>query len=189
MLRQNNSKVSTAYTRGAKVLHWSIAILVILMIIHGWTLDDQQGAELSQSLGYHAFGGIMVFSLVMLRISWRIGYPPPPLPGTLTKRQKIAAHSVHISLYITMFLVPLTGFLAGIAHETPIIVADSIDIQRIFSFIGRDDFDLKREIHAQTMHILVALTIGHIGAALVHQFWLKDNLMSRMLSDERRLQS
>ena len=68
-----------------------------------------------------------------------------------------------------------------VAHDVPVVVLGVIDLQDTFSFFGHDNSDLKRFIHAQTMHTFAGLIISHIGAALVHQFWVKDGLLRRIL--------
>lgn len=183
MPNQNGLNSRAAYTVFAKWLHWVMSAMILVMIILGWTMDGQKGVELAQSLSFHATGGILLFGFLILRISWRIGNPPSALPVSMSKRQRTAAHGVHIFLYVMMFLVPLTGLIAGVAHELPIVAVGGFNIQDAFSLLGREGFDLKREIHAQAMHILVALVIGHIGAAFMHQFWFKDGLMRRMLTE------
>lgn len=164
---------AVSYTLLAKWLHWIMAFLLFGTIIYGWTFDDLKGQELSQALSYHAFVGFLIAALCVLRYSWRIYNPPPQLPMTLSRPQIIAATVIHNTLYVLMIVVPLTGLLTVVAHEVPVVVFGLLDLQHTFSFIGVDNFDFKRNLHEQSVHILEALIIGHIGAALVHQFWFE----------------
>lgn len=172
---------SFRYNGIAKTFHWLMAVLIIVMIGYGWTLDGKQGTALSTALSYHALGGLLVLGLVVLRLSWRIAHPPPRLPDSLNKAQKVLAHSVHVLLYGLMVIVPLTGLIAATSHPQPIILMGSVDLQTGFSFLGQGNFNLKRELHAQTIHLLEALILAHIGGALLHHFKYKDAVMDRML--------
>lgn len=169
-----------SYTVTAKVLHWLMAIMIIAMLMTGWSLDDLDGADLSAALSTHATGGGLVLVLLVMRVLWRVAYPPPELPQSLTTMQKLAAGFIHVSLYVMLLLVPLTGLTAAVAHSENVVLLGGLNLQETFAFIGQNGFDIKREIHAQAMHVLLALIIGHVAAAVVHRVWLKDGIFERM---------
>ena len=186
MLKGEHTARATAYTSVAKWLHWIVAALVVAMLFYGWSLDNYEGEALSAALSYHALGGFLVASLCGLRYLWRTSHPPPELPATLSRPQVIAAKVIHSTLYILMIVVPVTGLMTAVAHDVPVVILGVIDLQDTFSFFGHDNFDLKRFIHAQAMHTFAGLIIGHIGAALVHQFWIKDGVLRRMLWEKKQ---
>lgn len=125
------------YTTTAKCLHWLIAILILLMVAYGWTLDDLQGTVLSESLSYHALGGILVLILLVIRLLWRIAHPPPELPSSISAIQRKVVKIVHILFYLLMLIVPITGLITAVAHEVPVVLLNNFDLQELFSFIGR----------------------------------------------------
>lgn len=174
-------ELKNRYSRIAITLHWAMAVLILCMVGFGWTLDDLSGTALSQSLSYHATGGILVATLLALRFMWRIGNPPPPSPETLSKSQRIASKYIHTTLYVLILLVPTTGLVTAVSHEVSVVIFGDVDLQNIFSFFGRDNFAIKRGIHANAVYLLLVLIIGHVAAALVHKFWFKDTIMDRML--------
>jgi cytochrome b561 len=180
MTDSNFTSQNSAYTSVAKWLHWTMAVLIILMVGYGWSMDELEGSELSNALSYHALGGITVFILVVMRYLWRKFNPPPALSDGLSTAQKLAAKFIHITLYILMFLVPMTGLITAVAHNVEVVVLGTFDLQKIFSFLGYTAFDLKRAVHHNLMNLMLGLIIGHIGAAIVHRYWLKDTVVGRM---------
>ena len=186
MLEHAGSVASSSYTSVARWLHWGTAILVISMVIFGWSLDGFEGQPLAQALSYHALGGFLIVSLTVLRYLWRVSHPIPALPSTISRPQAIAAKVIHLTLYVLMIIVPVTGLATAVAHDVPVVLIGGIDLQDTFAFLGHRSFEFRRFVHAQAMHILVALVFGHVGAALVHQFWFKDDIVRRMLRETRQ---
>lgn len=169
------------YTRTAKIMHWLSAVLVIGVIGYGWSLDDLAGSALSEALSYHAFGGLLIMALTVLRVTWRIGHLPPDLPETVSETQRKSIKLVHRSFYALLILVPVTGLVAAVSHELPVVLFGKMDLTAAFSALSTEGFAVRRFVHVQAMHTLIALVLGHIAAALFHQFWLKDDVMRRML--------
>ncbi len=141
-------------------------------------------ARVYRMLSYHVLGGFGVILITILRISWRISHPPPTLPDSLAYLQKVAINIVHMSFYVLLFVVPISGLLVAAAHEVPIILYGQTSAQNFFPFFGNNEFTLKRYIHSQSIYTLLALKKGHISAVSIHQFWLKDKTLRRMLPDK-----
>lgn len=130
------------YTRTAKVIHWLMAVLLILQVFMGWELDNQEGAELSESLAYHVQGGLLILGLLLLRLFWRIGNPPPALPDTMARSQKIAAKVIHGLFYVLMAVVPITGIILLSAYDSPVMLGD-IDFKAMLSPLGIENYVLR----------------------------------------------
>lgn len=168
------------FTKVAQWLHWIMAALIFGMAIFGWTLDVRQDADLTNALSIHATGGLLIVGLLILRLLWRISNPPPILPDTISAPQKAAANFIHVSLYFLMLIVPITGLIAATAHNAEVSILWNLQLKELFSFLGHEDYALKRTIHANAIYLLVFLVLGHISAALVHQYWQKDGMLDRM---------
>ena len=95
----------TRYTRVAITLHWSIAVLIVYNLGSGWFMERMPSAARS----IHFSAGLTVIALTLLRIVWRLMHRPPPHHEPITAWELRLAGLVHMSLYLAMLAVPLTG--------------------------------------------------------------------------------
>lgn len=173
------------YTGVAKALHWAIALIMITMLIFGQGFDGSEGADLAFSLTGHSSLGMIVISLILMRVFWRIGHPPPSLPDTVPPLQRTAARLSHLALYGLMIYLPATGIITAAAHEIPIMTFGAFDLRGVLAFLGADDFEGRRYLHEIGTKALIGLLLVHIGAAVLHHFVQKDNILRRMLPGKR----
>ena len=74
---------SARYTGVAIALHWLIALLVIGQFAWGWWMQDipkQPVGPRVDAFNLHKSVGMTIFALMVIRLLWRIGHRPPPLP-------------------------------------------------------------------------------------------------------------
>jgi len=65
------------YNGFAKLLHWSIAVLVILQLGIGWTMPEvHKDTKPVGLIGAHVIVGTLIVLLVAMRIVWRAVRPP-----------------------------------------------------------------------------------------------------------------
>jgi cytochrome b561 len=169
------------YTGVAKTLHWLIALIIITMLIFGQGFETSEGDDLAFSLTGHSSLGLTVIGLIILRILWRIGHPPPALPETVAGVQLLAAKLSHLLLYALMIYVPVTGLYTAAAHEMPVMAYGAFDLRVTLSFFGADDFEGRRFLHELGTWLLISLLAVHVSAAFLHQFVQKDDVLRRML--------
>jgi cytochrome b561 len=166
------------YDRVAITLHWVVAVLIVLVGTLGLLHDSWPRSTQAFWINLHALIGLSLWTLMVLRLSWRFRHPPPaptPESGVLTYR---LAYAVHALLYVLVFVIPLIGIVTFIWHG------------RAFDFgIFKVDFGVKsnraifhptEDVHGYLAYILFALIGLHVLAALWHQFVRRDRLMQRM---------
>lgn len=182
-----NKNTPAHYTGIAKFLHWMVALIIMMMLVFGQGFDDiKTDTEMAYSLMGHSSLGLTVIGLIILRILWRIGNPPPALPETVNRAQKTMANISHILLYALMIYVPLTGLFTIAQHEIAAIPYGAFDLRAALSFLqdsdylARWDFDSRRFLHEVGTWLLIALLAVHILAAFLHQFVQKDGILRRM---------
>lgn len=172
---------TTQYGIVAKSIHWLMALIIIGMLVLGLYMSDLPISELKLQLyGIHKEFGLLILLLVMFRITWRIGNIVPLLPNTIPAWQKFAANAVHWMLYGFMFAMPITGWLmtsaAGLPPSffglfvLPALLAPNPDLMNVFI-----------QIHTWLAYGLIVTFCGHAGAALMHHFINKDDVLKRML--------
>jgi cytochrome b561 len=161
-------------------LHWIIAILIFgTFLLAG---EDEGGAAATiagiPTMGVHMLLGITILVLLTIRliIRWRTQHPDWATTGNrfLDKVGEIT----HWALYIFTFGMTITGIslamrgnrlarVLGLASAAP-----SGQFRSIGFSIGM--------FHGAIWFFLLLLILLHVGAALYHQFILKDNLLGRM---------
>lgn len=194
-----SKSTATSYNSLAKFLHWSMAIVVIVAIIlgimignFGWlpvkgVLDglsaitgSKIGPLKNQLYDLHRSFGALVLAMVALRIAWRIISPPPPLPETVTAFQRAASHAVHSIIYICLVSMPILGWLGTSLYGAKIKVFGLFVLPEIVAK-DRASSGIVLDIHGWLGLAFAVVIAMHIGAALMHHFVHKDDILKRML--------
>jgi cytochrome b561 len=171
-----------AYTLTARILHWSVAALVLTMIPVGVAIANADfGAWQNALYDLHRSAGALVLVLMLGRLCWRLTHPAPPLPEDIPALQQFAAHATHWALYGLLIAQALAGWVATSAYRAPIRVFWLFDLPPIW----REDRAFSEMMFAghKAIGILIALLLcAHIGGALYHHFIRKDRVLMRMVS-------
>ena len=129
-------------------------------------------------IGLHMILGIIILVLLVIRllVRWRTKHPEWQSAGN--KFFDWVGNLTHFGLYVLTFGMAITG----------IMLADQRGmLARVFGIgstptpgsFRRGGFSLG-SLHGGIWTLLLLLMLLHIGAALYHQFILKDNLLGRM---------
>lgn len=169
----------TSYTRTAILLHWVIALGLMGALAGGLMLDEiEDPAQKVMILGLHRSVGLSIFGLTLFRLVWRFLNPPPPAPS-MSRLQALGALAVHILLYAAMIILPVTGYLATVLRGRDVMFWGLGPLPALMD-PDKPMSRLLTNIHGLGQYVVYALLIGHVGAALYHQFVLKDKLLARM---------
>ena len=178
--------MSLSYTRTAKALHWIMAVLLCGLLGLGFYM---QGLPLSpqklQFYSWHKWAGVSAFVLVVFRLAWRAGHPPPALPAQMSPPLRFAAHAGHALLYLLMLAIPLSGWLMSSAKGFQTVWFGILPLPDL---VAKDKAlgDLLQTVHAGLNLFFVAVIAGHVGAALKHHFIDQDDILTRMLPRHRQ---
>lgn len=164
-----------------RLLHWSVAALILALFALGWLARLVPLSPGKITLFYwHKSLGILVLALVLIRLGWRAGNRPPPLPAGLAPWEPVAARAMHALLYFLILLVPLSGWLVDSAAGIPFRIFWIVPLPAISPVSGHLE-QLFKLAHLSASWALAAVLLGHIGAALRHHFLLHDDVLRRML--------
>jgi cytochrome b561 len=161
----------------AVTLHWLTAILILALLGSGFqagnTLDPTAKAAF---LRFHIPVAITVLLLTLFRIVWWWRFDTKPLPSRASSAwQEWIARAVHVALYIVILGMVASGIgMMALSGAAPLIFGTSGATLPDFH-----DY-LPRVPHGLGAFLLVALLVFHTGAALYHQFFLRDGLLRRM---------
>jgi cytochrome b561 len=176
-----NHEVRTRYGAVAQAFHWVIVALIVTQFVLANLAEDLPvGARKLELLTRHKSFGMTVLMLGVLRLLWRLKNPPPPFPSSMTPRARLVALGTHLSFYVLLFAMPLTGWMMSSAKNY------SVSWFGLFTWpnlIGKSQsaFKLLQTTHHALSNVLFAIAVLHILAALKHHFWDKDDVLLRML--------
>ena len=170
-----------AYTYTAISLHWLMVLLVFVtfpvgVIMHDLALSPNK----LRLMSYHKWLGVTVFILVLVRLIWRATHKPAPLLDNMPQWQKMAAHGVHVLLYMLLVAIPLSGWLMSSAKGFQTVylgllpLPDLLDKDKVLA-------DALSALHEVLNITLLVLVVSHVAAALKHHFVDRDGTLARML--------
>jgi cytochrome b561 len=166
---------------GAKFFHWTMAALILFQIMLGvmavtWPVSP---TKLNLFVWHKSFG-VIILTLVVLRLLWRITDVTPALPDGMPAWERVAARVSHTLLYGLMVALPITGWIINSAANIPFRIFWLVPLPPI---TGPDKAlaDLFAQIHGALALTLVVVLVAHIGAALRHHFAKHDKVLVRML--------
>ncbi len=102
------------YTRIAMLLHWLTVLAVTGLFAIGWYMVDlPKGPLRGYWFALHKSIGLSLAALIVLRLAWRLGHAPPPLPAHVPAWQRHLAHGVHLGFYLLLLAQPSSGYLSS----------------------------------------------------------------------------
>ena len=175
------------YGRISRALHWLTAVLVTLQftVLLAWRGTGENPITLFlASIGPHGSLGFMILIVTLARLGWawinRKQRPPhtPGLGGRL-------ARLVHITFYALLLWLPAFAILrqvgrGGALHFYGMELLPKAE-REITWMIAPAEL-----LHGPLSWLLAGLVIGHIGVALIHRVWLKDQVLARMIGSSSR---
>lgn len=167
------------YSRVASWLHWLIGLAVIANIGFALLTEDMPRETHRAAMGIHKALGISILALTLLRIIWRLGHRPPPLPATMPGWERAVTKSAHFLFYALLILLPFSGWLWMSAIDRPV---DYFGIFTVPSITAPSKAlaDIMHESHEILGLAMLGLAVVHIAAALKHQIIDRDRLLARI---------
>ena len=161
------------YGAVAITIHWVTALAVLLMLGSGQLMDWNPAAA-GTILPYHVVTGMLIGVLTLLRILWWLAFDRQPAPQAgMPAWQERLARLVHWGLYACILVLVGSGVAMMVLLNA---------LGPIFSGGTLPDFSQAppRLVHGLVGRLLLLLALGHIGAALWHQWIRQDHLLARM---------
>jgi len=164
----------------ARILHWVIAFSIIGLISVGFLMSSMESSpEKFELYGTHKAFGVIVLSLIVFRIIWKLYDKGVLPPSDLPQIMKLAARSGHFLLYVFMLIMPISGVMMSRFAGYDISVFGLFVIPGLEKNEGLST--LFHTIHVTAIWGFIAVIIMHIGAAFYHHFIRKDNVLMRMI--------
>lgn len=173
----------------ALLLHWTIAALILVLLMMGPLMVRLTPGSSLQFEAYqlHKSIGVTVLVLSLVRLGWRLLNPVPPLPSTLKPWEAALARLTHWGFYGLMIGMPVTGWMMVSASpwNIPTVIWGVLPLPHLPILAELAD-KAQAEAVLKWVHLIgaVAMTgllLLHVAGALKHHFVLKDDVLIRML--------
>lgn len=175
-----------------RFLHWSMAVLMISMLIFGIYIHQIPMEDPGKFLLYewHRAFGVLAFALIILRLIWKLISVAPQLPKNMLWYEKAGAKSAQIFLYLAMFMMPAVGYIASSAVPEfpgiPPLLSIWFFGLEIPLFPVQKNYDTTIfyiTIHKYLGYAMITIIIAHITGALKHRFFDKpeNDVLSKMI--------
>jgi cytochrome b561 len=175
------SGMNTKKTYGAvaKSLHWTIFILVLIMIIGGFCLGYVPKEYKNVIYNLHKLTGLIILALMMVRLVWALINVKPALPAPTPAWQCYAERVVHGLLYLIIIAMPVAGWIgSSAARKGPHIGNINLNLPVPES---KAVTEAAFEMHELIAFAIIFLVSLHVAAALYHHFVKRDAILLRML--------
>lgn len=171
------------YDGTAQLLHWITTALLAIMLPFVWVAENfPEGPIRVFWYLLHESCGIMIFLLVIARLTWRTAHPPPPLPASNGAGTRALARVTHWLLYGVLLLMPVTGYLmAGNGQPVPFFGVLNLPGLPKNEALGM----LANRIHVWTQFAVYGLVLLHVAGTVWHVAVRRDGLLDRMLPEQR----
>lgn len=163
-------------------LHWLIAVTIFGLFGLGlWMVDlTYYSSWYRTAPDLHRSIGVIVVSLMVLRLLWRLANPKVASVATHKNWERKLAHLTHGLMYVLMLLLAISGYMITTAKGQPLNVFDWFSIPAI-SFGIEYQEEIAGDLHEIFAWSLIALAALHIIGALKHHFVDRDETLKRML--------
>ncbi|MEQ1945297.1 cytochrome b/b6 domain-containing protein [Mesorhizobium sp. VNQ89] len=148
-----------------RLMHWTVLVLCLVQVPTAWAIQRTHMAHVFMKPRpfdlflhqVHAWSGWTILGLILAQIILRFVYGrPAPVPG-VSMLERIIAGLMHAALYGVLIALPVTG---TIAMYVTFRIAP---------------------LHSLLSWTLLGLVVLHVGAALWHHFWRRDEVLWRMI--------
>ncbi|MEJ8812865.1 cytochrome b/b6 domain-containing protein [Variovorax ureilyticus] len=182
-----NQQPTSRYDSFSLFLHWSTAVVVTIAFIlgpGGFGRLMRQGVDPAtrSDIVWHESLGMLVLALTVLRLAWMALRPAAP-QFQLSGWMHWSAKLVRIALWVLLFALPVTAFMALGSEGHPLTLLGGVRIDRM-PFIaesrvaGLADWG---DVHQFLGDAIMWLAGLHAIAAIFHHVVLKDGVLMAML--------
>jgi cytochrome b561 len=170
--------VGERFTLLSRLLHWSVAAMVITQLLLGVTMV----ASLSYYpllLAIHRPLGLAILAFAVVRLVNRLTHRPPPFLATMSLVERRFATWSEYLMYALLLAQPLIGWAMLSAAGSPITIYGPIRLPGIAPF-NIAMYELLRWCHIVVALSLFLVFTAHVGVVLFHALVLRDRIIDRM---------
>jgi cytochrome b561 len=168
------------YGTFARVLHWMIAVLVVLQIPAGIAMTSEPLAAAADPLFiYHKGMGAVLLGLVLARVIWRATHRPPAFPPYMSPLEQRIAGTTHLGIYALLVVMTVSGYVRTVGDGFPIELLDAIGVPPLIPSMPRAAA-VMLVVHQFAVVGLVALVAVHVAMVVRHHLIERNPVLARM---------
>lgn len=175
---------ATSWGSIAKLFHWIGALLILVLIGHGWWMTEfAPRADRFMHYSWHASIGYALLAMMILRLLWRWANAVPALPLNAAPWEKATANFAHWGLYLLIFSASIAGWaLAGTLRRP--LDASLLGLMQVPNIVTSQERAVHQQLeglHSFLAWSLAALVVIHIVGAIYQHYFKKTDILRRML--------
>lgn len=176
----------TRYVYSARLLHWLMAALFLVLFTSGYAMVTLVGEDtpLQDGLfGLHISTGLTILFLFAARILTRLRNSPPAFPQSFSNIEKKVSHLAHLTLYFLPLAAILIGWVGAnlgghTVHWIGIPMPTIVPAMETFMEIELDP--AKEFLHKWIAYGFLVVIVLHILAVIKHRWLDGHDIMHRM---------
>jgi cytochrome b561 len=177
---------ATRYGAVTKTLHWLIVLLFINQYIVARMMtriaanEDFLGLTQGGLYNWHKSIGLIILAAAIVRYTWRKTTRLPDWAATLAPWEKRLIHWYERTLYLALFVMPLSGYLFV---ESGGYGVNFFGLVRLPTFLPRNHTLawIGETVHIVTGYAIIIVLTLHVGLVIKHHVVDKDRILHRML--------
>ncbi len=172
---------ATSYTGTAKVLHWTILVLLIAQFIFAWTMPHiGRNTPVTTLISLHFTFGIIILAVAIVRLIWRATHGEPAPADGVPLWQTVTARILHWLLYLLLFVVPILGWMDASRRGMPVVMF-GLELPKLLA-TRAPGWGWTGDVHGLLANYAMLGLVGlHVLMALYHYFVRRDGVMQRMM--------
>ncbi|HET9652925.1 MAG TPA: cytochrome b [Usitatibacter sp.] len=169
------------YGAVAQTFHWVMAILVLIAFIYGPGGSELRVYSAARDFKrqLHETLGAIIFTLLLLRVIWRIVDTRPDPPDT-PQWVGVISRAVQGLLYLFLFALPATAVTGAWLEGHPLTFLGGIEVAPLLDK-SHDVGVVISKLHTWLGDTIMWLAGFHALAALFHHFVMRDGVLVSML--------
>lgn len=184
-----------AYTKEGRfspigvAFHWTMAAMILFQLALGWWIKTMPvGGDKMAAYVLHGMIGIAIFAITFFRIVWRIMIPDPFNAADKQGWKTTVAYIIEHMFYVCFLALPLTGWMMWSAVAPPgefkvVITWPILPFYRLDTGLRWEILHVAEDAHLILVWVLMLMIPLHVGAALKHHFWDRNEVLSAMLPE------
>lgn len=175
----------------SRYTHYIAGLAIILVLAAGFALSNRiipNGPTRLWTISLHKLVG---FGVLWVAILWWVNYlrqSSPAYPQGFAPVLKFAASTAKLVLLACAVIMPLSGWLMGVAAGKTMIPAMGFNLPAPFA-LKPEMAGTLWQVHETTAYILLATLCAHVAGALYHGLIRKDDILQRMFPFIKRRNS